>query len=43
MKLVHQLLNSKGQAVWHVAPETSVYAAISLVAEKEVGALMVLK
>ena len=43
MELVHQLFDSKGQAVWHVEPETSVYAAISLMAEMEVGALMVHK
>ena len=42
MKLIHQLLESKGHDVWSVAPEASVYAAISLMAEKEVGALMVL-
>ncbi len=42
MKLVHQLLEAKGRDVWSVAPETSVFDAISLMAEKEVGALMVL-
>lgn len=42
MKLIHQLLESKGSDVWSVAPEASVYDAISLMAEREVGALMVL-
>ena len=42
MKLVHQLLEAKGRDVWSVTPESSVYDAISLMAEKEVGALMVL-
>ncbi len=42
MKLIHQLLESKGHDVWSVAPEASVYDAISMMADKEVGALMVL-
>lgn len=42
MKLIHQLLASKGSDVWSVAPASSVYDAITLMAEKEVGALMVL-
>ena len=42
MKLVHQLLEAKGRDVWSVTPESSVYDAISLMAKKEIGALMVL-
>jgi len=42
MKLIHQLLASKGSDIWSVAPASSVYDAITLMAEKEVGALMVL-
>jgi CBS domain-containing protein len=41
MKQVHQLLADKGRSVWQVKPDTSVYDAISLMAEKEIGALMV--
>jgi CBS domain-containing protein len=42
MKLIRQLLASKGSDIWSVAPASSVYEAITLMAEKEVGALMVL-
>jgi CBS domain-containing protein len=43
MQLVHQLLEDKGRNVWHVEYDASVFDAISMMAEKEVGALMVLK
>ncbi len=43
MKLIQQLIDSKGADVWSVAPEDPVFDAISLMAEKQVGALMVLK
>ena len=42
MKLIHQLLENKGHDVWSVAPDSSVYDAICLMAEKNVGALIVL-
>lgn len=42
MKLIHQLLDNKGRDVWSVAPDDSVYDAINLMAEKDVGAVMVL-
>jgi CBS domain-containing protein len=38
---VRLLLKQKGHAVWHVSPEACVYDAIELMAEKFVGALMV--
>lgn len=43
MKTIQQLLDDKGRDVWSVAPEGSVYDAISLMAERHVGALMVLE
>jgi CBS domain-containing protein len=43
MSSVGQLLRSKGNAVWSVIPDTTVYDAIKLMAEKEVGALLVLE
>lgn len=42
MKLVRQLLDSKGSAVFSAAPSDSVLDAIKLMAEKGVGALAVM-
>jgi len=39
---VRSLLGSKGNLVWSVSPDTSVYRAIELMAEKHVGCLVVL-
>jgi CBS domain-containing protein len=39
---VNQLLQNKGSNVWSVAPDTSVYDALKLMANKNVGALVVL-
>jgi CBS domain-containing protein len=38
---IQQILHHKGNKVWSVAPETKVFDAISLMAEKNVGALLV--
>ncbi|MGH8546287.1 MAG: CBS domain-containing protein [Gammaproteobacteria bacterium] len=43
MKHVRDILETKGYDVWSVDPETSVYDAIKLMAEKGVGALLVIK
>ena len=43
MKTVRQLLQSKGSAVYSVSPNASVFEALKLMAEKEVGALVVLE
>ena len=42
MKTVRQLLQAKGSAVYSVSPEARVFEALKLMAEKEVGALVVL-
>jgi CBS domain-containing protein len=42
MNFVSQLLDAKGHEVWSVTPETSVYDALVLMAEKNCGALLVL-
>ena len=42
MLTVKQLLESKGQDVWSVSPDTSVLEAIKKMADKQVGALLVL-
>ena len=43
MKTVKQVLDEKGRDVWTIGPDTSVYDAVKLMADKEVGALVVLK
>jgi CBS domain-containing protein len=41
MTSVAQLLKQKQSALWCIAPDQSVYAALQLMAEKDVGALLV--
>jgi CBS domain-containing protein len=43
MNYVNQLLDAKGHGVWSVTPETTVYDALVLMAEKNCGALVVLE
>lgn len=43
MKIVGQLLQNKGRQVWSIDPGAMVYEALKLMAEKEVGALVVLE
>jgi len=43
MKTVEQLLSVKGNVVWKVDVNESVYSAIELLAAKEVGALLVIE
>jgi CBS domain-containing protein len=43
MITVRQLLRVKGHDVWSIAPDASVYDALNLMADKKVGALLVLK
>jgi CBS domain-containing protein len=38
---VRSILNVKGREVWSVRPDNTVYEALSLMAEKDVGALVV--
>lgn len=42
MKTVSQLLQGKGGSVWSVSPEFSVFDALKMMAEKNVGALLVM-
>lgn len=42
MTTVKQILDRKGYDIWSVGPDVSVYDAIALMAEKEVGALLVM-
>jgi len=43
MATVRDLLKSKGNEVWHVSPQTTVLEALKLMADKDVGALLVLQ
>ncbi len=42
MNFVSQLLAAKGHDIWSVPPASTVFAALQLMAEKRVGALLVL-
>jgi len=41
MQTVRQVLQGKGREVWTIGPETSVYDALALMADKGIGALVV--
>lgn len=42
MKPVSELLKKRDRTLWHVRPDDTVYAALELLAQYEVGALMVM-
>lgn len=41
MKTVQQLLQAKGSEIWCIGPDATVFDAIKLMSEKEIGALVV--
>jgi len=41
--VVKNLLNTKGDEVWSVSPESSVFDALNLLAKKDIGALIVME
>lgn len=43
MIFVRQILEAKGYDIWSIVPDASVYDALELMADKEVGALLVLE
>ena len=43
MKTVRDLLEQKGSDVWSIGPRATVYEALQLMAEKEIGAVLVLE
>ncbi len=43
MTFIRQLLDKKGYDVWSTSPEASVYDVLQQMAEKNIGALLVLK
>lgn len=42
MSTIREILKNKGNEVWSVTPETTVYDALSLMAEKSIGAVLVI-
>ncbi len=43
MPVVRDLIRVKGGQVWSIAPDASVFEALQLMAEKQVGALLVMR
>jgi len=43
MKTVREILNDKGTQVWTIAPDQTVFDALTLMGEKEIGALIVVE
>ena len=43
MKTVDNLLKKKGSQIWAIAPDASIYEAVSMMAEKGIGALLVME
>ena len=43
MRLVSDVLRSKGHIVWSIHPDSTVYEALQLMADKDVGALFVVE
>jgi CBS domain-containing protein len=42
MEMVRDILRTKGKQVWHTKPESSVYDALQLMAQNDIGAVLVL-
>ncbi len=42
MRTVRELLHAKGHDVWSIRPEASVYDALKLMADKNIGAVLVI-
>ena len=43
MRTVREILNKKGNLIWSVSPNATVYEALQLMAEKEAGAVLVIE
>jgi len=43
MKSVEKVLRTKGSETWHIAPQATVYEALQLMSEKEIGSILVLE
>lgn len=43
MRLVSQILQTKGSQTWTISPEATVFEALTLLAEKDIGSLVVVE
>ena len=43
MTTIAQLLNTKGNQIWSVEPNTTIFEALKIMSEKEIGALLVME
>ena len=43
MKTVKELIDNKGKAIWSVTPDSTVFDALKLMADKKIGAVLVIK
>lgn len=43
MTTINHLLETKGHDIWSISPDASVYDALKVMAEKEIGALLVIE
>ncbi len=43
MKTIREILNHKGNDFWYISPESTVFQALELMAEKDIGALLVIE
>lgn len=43
MRLVSQILQTKGSKTWTIAPDATVFDALSIMAEKDIGSLVVVE
>ncbi|NPA92107.1 MAG: CBS domain-containing protein [Chloroflexi bacterium] len=43
IETIRQLLNKKGNQVWAISPDATVYQALELMADKDIGAVLVME
>lgn len=43
MKTVKEIIDKKGKEIWSVTPDTTVFDALKLMADKKIGAVLVIK
>ncbi|HIO40547.1 MAG TPA: CBS domain-containing protein, partial [Candidatus Marinimicrobia bacterium] len=43
MTTIAQLLDTKGDQIWSVEPEATIFEALEIMSEKEIGALLVME